>query len=297
MRTSSPLHSRKEWSWQRYVVIGISLVVLVGFFFTRPIRSTASYLMAPLYGLKVWINGAHDPVSAFFHSRLALEAKIHSLQQSLRDAEYDGARLKILEEESTQKTRNADRIAADVVKTPNETPYDTLLINKGTDDDIQDGALAFAGNTAIGKVVRVYAQSSLVMLFSTPEVQSPAYIYGANVFARATGVGAGVIKVSVPQGVKLAVGNPVVVPIADTDIYGSIEYIESDPSNPEQYGYITQTHTLTSLRTIWIAREAPPPMSFKEALYVVDSVRASSTYEGLIRELPLASSTASSTLP
>ena len=124
-------------------------------------------------------------------------------------------------------------------------------------------------------------------------------MYGrARIFARAVGEGGGVLRVGVPQGIQLTVGDPVIVPASETGIYGTISYIESDPSNPEQYGYVTQAQALSSLRTVLVARTPAPTLSRREAEEIVRSQEMSTTsVEALIAVVPIATTTASSTLP
>jgi len=217
---------------------------------------------------------------------------------------YDVAHLATLEAENTmlrgmRSHSLRDRIVADVIRRPNETPYDTLVVHKGSEDGVVTGALVYAEETVVGTVVRAFTDSALVMLFSTPDVKSPVYIYGPDIFAYAYGMGGGVLRVSVPQGIAVKEGDPVAIPMADSGVYGLVSHIESVESNPEQYAYVTQEPALQSMRFVAIDAFAMPAFSHADALASVAGARAeatSSPMAAFIELLPIASTTASTTV-
>ena len=257
-------------------------------------------MVSPLYTLRTWFLTSQATLPSYIRDRNTLLQQIEQLTQERDKASYDKARLAILESDNATLRRLRDipgkeRIIADVVVRPNETPYDTLVVHKGSDDGVKEGALVYADLSVVGQVVRVFGQSSLVMLFTTPDVESPVYLYGPNIFAHAYGMGGGVLRVSVPQGVVVAVGNPVSVPMTNSGIYGTVAYIESNASNPEQYAYVTQEPILQSLRFVAIDPVALPKFSYQDAVKAVAEVRLHATTSPIasfISLLPVASSTA-----
>jgi hypothetical protein len=67
-------------------------------------------------------------------------------------------------------------------------------------------------------------------------------------------MGSGVARVSVPQGVPLAVGNLVYLPSVEPGIFGRISYIENRPTQPEQYGYISPNIAISGLYQVAIGK-------------------------------------------
>ncbi len=297
---------RRSSSGSRALGYILGFVVSVGllYFFATPIGVVSGYILSPLHALKIAVVEFASPLSSFFSSRRALESEIATLKESLKNSEYDAARLSVLEKDTAflqnEQSGEKNRIVARVVRHPNETPYDTLLLDKVSAEGVQERSFVYANRVAIGSVARVFLKSSLVVLFSTPDIETPVYVYGPDVFARAYGVGGGVLRVSVPQGIQLSVGDVVVTPFGSENIYGTIAYIESSPSNPEQFGFVVQNEALSGLQMVAIEKESAPALSYEEAVMVVDEVRtqfATSTLGMLMTDLPLASSTASSTNP
>ncbi len=252
----------------------------------------SSSLLAPLGRAQVWFMEAHNPVSAFFRTRSEWSRERTELYERIRELEEAHARARIYEGEYGFATSSEDRIVAQVTKVPNDTPYDTVVVNKGSADGVLEGVYAYRGSTAIGSVAKVYSHSSLITLFSTAGIESPVFIYGPNVYARGMGMGGGVIQVAVPQGITISVGDPVVVPFTHTDIYGTISYIESDPSDPDQYAFVSQDGALSSLRTVTLGRIREDAPTFAQMEEVVSALREARFGAAVADTLPAASTSA-----
>ncbi len=296
MKTNFPQRFKKQqWLLRIVVVCGIFIIL---FFFSKFFGDGVSRVVSPLYSARVWFTHSQSVIPTFFRSRVELSREIEELRSKLAQTIDHTERFSVLEEENAllrglQIDIYPDRIVADVVRRPSETPYDTILIHAGAVEGVKEGSLAYAGVAVVGVVGRVFEKSALVVLFSTAGVVSPTYIYGPNVFAHAEGMGGGVLRVSVPQGIKLSVGDSVVVPAKGSGVYGAIEYIESDESKPEQYAYVTQRPSVHELRFISIDKEPLPEISYDDARASI--ARASNTPLTHLAEQITASSSVSTT--
>ncbi len=184
----------------------------------------------------------------------------------LASLQAENERLRLFNEE--------EDILAGVIGRPTALPYDVLFIDKGTRDGIQVNAPVYAENdAAIGFIAAAYEENALVALLSTPGYVSTVYIYGPNIYTEAVGQGGGVTRIHVPQGVELAVGNPVVMPSLARGIYGSVSAVDSVPERPEQFGYMTSAIPLSSLRFVSVGKTPLKIMNFEEARASVEAVR------------------------
>ncbi len=191
-------------------------------------------------------------------------------------------------------------IVASVIGRPNTLPYDILIIDKGSDDGIEVNTPVYlAEHQAIGIIARVYNDQAMVALVSTPNWSSTVYIYGPNIYTTITGIGGGVARVHVPQGIELNTGDVVALPSLGAGIYGTIAYVDSIPSRPEQYGYVTMDIPLNSLHFVTVGREALRPKDFASAKEVVERLRTDllsvPVPEGVLVDIDTSSSTATST--
>lgn len=289
------------------VGIGAGILVCVAlamYFFSHAVGSVASVVVSPLYSARTWFLASEAVVPRYFRDRSSFSTEIEALRAELARVSYDRAHLAVLEAENAM-LRNIStdaeqtRIIADVIRRPNETPYDTLVVHKGSNDGVVEGALVYTKETVVGTVIRVFKESALIMLFSTPEMKSPIYIYGPDIFAHAYGMGGGVVRISVPQGIAVREGDPVTIPMADSGIYGLVSHVESVESNPEQYAYVTQEPALQNIRFVAIDAFAMPSFSYEDALSSVEAARMHATTSPVAAFsalLPVASTTASTTL-
>ena len=72
-------------------------------------------------------------------------------------------------------------ILSAILAKPNQSPYDTLLIDAGSGQGIKTGDTVFAlGDVPIGRVDVVYDNSAKVVLFSNPGEKTEAVISGKN---------------------------------------------------------------------------------------------------------------------
>lgn len=303
MRTNSLQRFDGGRRMRRYVLGSIFLIAFGFLIFSRNTGSLFSPITTPLYKVRVWFLHTELSFPTYFRNRYALDTELQNLKEEVAILKINGDRVHALEEENTLLrglSSDGGRIVADVVMRPNDTPYDTVVIDKGESEGIIAGALVYTGTTVIGVTSRTFPHSTLVTLFSSPGIMSPVYIYGPNIFAHAEGMGGGVMRISVPQGIDLGEGQPIVVPMRGSGIYGHIEHIESDVSRPEQYAFVTTEPALSSLRFLAVDPFPMPTLSFEEARAVVDKVAEDpllAPYRTLAQELRVASSTASSTTP
>lgn len=280
MKTNSRRGSRSS---QRIALV--LLFALCGFAVLSYARGrvgvAASVVFSPIISVQTWFLESSGRIPSYFRIQHALIGDIQSLENQLQEREDDAFTVRQLQAENEALSALLDlkkdsSIIASVLARPNQTPYDTFLIDHGATDGLVEGAIVYIQeNIAVGVIARTYAQSSLVRLVSAPGTRVTAYIFGPNIFTEAEGMGGGVLRVTVPQGIPLAVGDIVVLPAAGAGAYGEVVSVESLESSPAQYGYVTSPTPLQAVRFVSVATEVAPSISYQTALAVVQS--ASST--------------------
>lgn len=287
MRISSSVtktKSRRDLTSGRHIGVLLGIVV-VGFvvlgFFRGGVGAAASTVLYPVTAAKAWFMTSSAALPSHFRTQSALIAEIQSLkdaQQARVDEALTRARLEA--ENAALATQLAlqqdETLTARVLMRPDQLPYDTLLIDAGARDGVTEGAIVYIGEKiAVGTVLRSYAESALVRLVSSPGVQASVFVFGPDIFTEAEGMGGGVLRITVPQGIPLSVGDIVVLPAANAGAYGEVIDVVAVESSPHQYGYVTSPATLQSVRFVEVAREVAPVVSFSEAQKIVAA--ASST--------------------
>jgi cell shape-determining protein MreC len=285
-------------------IIGIALVV--GFLAPRAASSVASFILQPVTLLERWLRESESLVPAYVRSRAALEAEQTALRDALalqagQDEVIAALRAENDELRAQLGYATSSLVSARILQQPPLVPYDRLVINRGTRDGVVLDAPVFAGeNVLVGRVVQVTQRQSIVTLLSNPGVESTVYIFGPDIYTTAEGLGGGIVRVGVPQGVPLAVGDPVSVPAAGLGMLGAITYIETEATRPEQFGFVQLPVALRSLQYVLVGTEPLTPIDFDEARETVAATRSDyftvPVPEGVLVDIPeQGTSTATST--
>jgi len=250
------------------IVVTTIVAVIVIYFARGLIGDVVAGVFRPFY-----ILGDKISDSTYITDRDTLREEVMKLKGELltRDAESETMVRLRAENEALRnvlgRMETDERIAAAVIAQPPFMPYDALLIDRGSEDGIKEGAVVYHyGNRAVGVVGTAYPKSALVTLFSTPDIETTVYILGPDIFTKAYGMGAGTIRVSVPQDIELSEGDVVVLPSLETGILGTVTTVDKKITEPEQHGFIVADESLQSLRVLSIARDVITQVSFEEAL-------------------------------
>jgi len=279
MRRNYRRTSTKPWR----VGFLVTLVVLfIGLIFPQLIAGLSFIALYPFHTISVWYKNSEDVFPKYLRSRSELAGEIDALQAKI--ANQTGTQLSVrrLLEENMQLRALAelgtmdDRLLAKVIVQPNRLSYDLLQIDKGSNDGVQVGAPVYIGiDTAIGVVVHTSPTYAFVELVTTPGFLSTAYIVGPNIFAPLEGVGGGVARVSVPQGITLTEGNLVLLPSVTNGVYGEIVSIENLPTQPQQFGYVTPPLPLQGILYVSVDRYIPSERNEAEIdLAIKESVQS-----------------------
>lgn len=274
--------------------VSIFLLLLL-FLLPRVVSFAVSVVISPLVMVEDWVRNSDSTLPAFFRDRSELLERQHQLERELtelRSVTFTKEQL-ISENERLRSLLGATtsyRIGAGVIGRPPEVPYDVVIIDKGSVDGVSKHAPVYIGREqVIGMVAETFPRSSVVILATSPGVESTVFIYGPHIYTKAVGAGGGQLRVSVPQGVPIAEGNLVVIPTFETGVYGTVNLVESVASQPEQHGYVSIDVPLSGLRYVSVGERPLQKVSFEEAKAVVgeaiNDILSISVPEGVLIEV------------
>jgi cell shape-determining protein MreC len=268
MKVQSPRSSRKKRT-TRITFLAVC-VVLVGWFLPTIFSAVSTVIMSPVHATNQWLEESSSLIPTFVRDRQSLHADIERLENELQiHSRTDMTQQRLLSENNRLRellgAAKENRIVAGVIARPDTLPYDFLQIDQGSNDGIEVGAPVFVGtDIVIGLVAHTAAQYSFVELFTTPGFEATIFLSGPNVVAKMSGMGGGVARVSLPQGIPIQVGNLVHVPSVEPGVFGSIAYIENEPTQPEQFGYVAPNIALQSLYQVSVGRVSQISQSVEE---------------------------------
>lgn len=282
------------------------MLVLVLMFVPSVLRYASALVLLPVVKFEHWVAESGSALPTYLRDRSALLANERDLRQQL--AEHAAARLtaeRLRQENGDLRAllsaTTTDRMAAAVIGRPTALPYDVFVIDKGSRDGVVDNAPVYLGtDQVIGFVAYTTTHTAVVALVTTPNFKSTVYIYGPNIYTTAVGMGAGSLRVNVPQGIALAEGDLVVIPSLQGGIYGEITVVDSVASRPEQYGYVSIEEPLAGIRYVSVGQAPLETISFEAAKEIVETIRTDILQvpvpSGVLVDVASGTSTASTTV-
>ncbi len=176
----------------KYFIFVVVLFFLI--YFRAGIFNGLSYVsqfvFRPVLILGNGIGQKLSEAGSYFYSKKSLLSENDSLKLKLSEQEARMSNYNSVLDENFKikeilgrKNEKTDMILASILSKPNQSPYDTLVIDLGLKDNITAGQKVFAlGNIPIGRVAEVYFNSSKIVLFSSPGEKTEVVISGLGTF-------------------------------------------------------------------------------------------------------------------
>jgi cell shape-determining protein MreC len=197
-------------------------------------------------------------LGAYFLSKNSLYLQNQKLQSEVifddaRMSNYDSvvADNISIKEILGRKDPKTPMILSAILSKPNQSPYDTLIIDTGAKEGIKTGDTVFAlGNIPIGRIAEVHFFSSKVILFSNSGEKIQVVISSKDIFMELVGRGGGNFEMIIPRDFTLTKGDQVVLPGITPYVVGIVETIISDPRDPFIKALLTSPVNIQELKFV-----------------------------------------------
>ncbi len=228
-----------------------------GFVF-RPIISSGNNV-----GLKLKSFGSYFSSKDLLYSENQ-DLKLKIEEDRANRANYDSVVRENIELKDIlgRKSEQMNLLLSNILAKPNQSLYDTLLIDVGENYKVKIGDRVFAfGNIPIGRVSDVYFNSSKVTLFSSSGesnqvIVSPKPILGEvrneNIFLEAIGRGGGNFEIIIPRDLIIAKGDQIVFPDNMPYVLGIVEAVISDPRDSFQKALLMSPVNIQELKFVQV---------------------------------------------
>jgi len=260
-----------------YCIAAICLLLLASVV-PRVMSAVVATLWYPIDSVRVWIHTAESALPVYLRDRMELSEELTTLRQQVATQGASPATMDRLQKEN-QELREllgavpGERQLVRVIARPNTLPYDMLLIDKGSVHGIVNQAPVYLGqDQVIGYISAVRTNTALVTLVTSPDFSATAYVIGPDIFTVTEGMGGGVMRVQVPQGINLQVDDTVVLPAIDSGVYGRIFAVETSPTQPEKFGYVSPPVALQSLRYVSVGSDPVVTNSYVAAVEMAEGL-------------------------
>ncbi len=242
------------------IAVPIALVLLV---LCTPLLSfllgPGHILARPFWWLSQSISGTTHSAGQTLASKKSLVREVNDLRAEVARLQAVDAENRFLHDENTELQRLFDvtpvtkpALLARVLVRPPQTWYDSLVIDKGTNDFIQVGDDAYAyGTVPLGKVVSVTAHTAIVELYSASARTTDAILIPGNIPVSLEGRGNSAFHFEVHR--DAAVDNQSTLVLPTGELLATVKNIQFDPRDPFRSVNAVAAVNLQHLRFITIS--------------------------------------------
>jgi len=260
------------------IILGIFLLLFVFYFrvgILRGLSSVSNFIFRPVLNLGHNAGDEISNIGLIFHNRKSLLLENENLKSQIFQSEADRANYSSILDENNKmkeilgrKTGPINLILSGILEKPNQSLYDTLIIDAGTEQEVIVGKKVFAfGSIPIGYIAEVYENSSKVILYSNPDEKTEVTISGKparnadgiatageDAFMQAIGRGGGNFEMILPRDFVLPVGTEVDLPGITPYILGTVQTIISDPRDSFQKALLASPVNIFQLKFVEVEK-------------------------------------------
>lgn len=224
---------RRRWT---LVVLG-ALMILFFFALQRGFLKSMHPFFAGIV-TPIWTaqNFTADYVSVAVSSKKELWKQNELLKQKVEELSLRAASEGNVHDENEKlktilgrKPVESQYVLTAILAKPNQTPYDTLIVDRGSDDGIAPDMRVFAnGDVLIGEVESVEASTARIVLYSAPGTITQVVYGNTGRFFNARGQGNGTFEVDVARDIETSVGDLFFYPGLDNAPIGVAKKVDFD---------------------------------------------------------------------
>lgn len=266
----------KKIKRKKFLKIAFSILFLVILIYFRSgIFNKFSYIaeavFRPVLILGHNVGGSLSNAQSYFYSKSVLLRDNENLKLQLNEKENLLSNYNSVFDENVaikeilgRKTFKGTMLLAAILSGPNQSLYDTLIIDAGEREGIVAGEKVFAlGNIPVGRIAEVYQYSSKVILFSTPGEKTEVIVgkparpdgrSGGHVFMQVVGRGGGNFEMILLKDFVMEKGMEVILPGINPSVLARVETIISDSRDPFQKALLVSPVNIWELKFVEVEK-------------------------------------------
>ncbi len=149
-----------------------------------------------------------------------------------------------------RKTEKSSILAAIIAK-PNRSPYDTIVLDVGIENGVENGDRVLTyGGTVIGEVAYAGDMTSKVELFSSPGKITEGLIVGGSINVSLRGMGNGNFEATLPRDVDVPIGAQVISLGLNPFLIAIVGAVVNDPRDPFETILLTTPFNMQELKLV-----------------------------------------------
>jgi rod shape-determining protein MreC len=232
---------KQRWSLTRVAFGGIATVgiILIAVFVVAP--GIRVLTRGPLWLGQAMVQGAERgivslaPKSSLIDQNTALKEQIKNMDAQLLELQSLKDENEKLRKELSYLPESRNVVGAQVLAKPSRSLFNSLIIDRGTDQGIQVGQVVVAqGTIGLGTISTVSKKSATVQLFAGPQFDGNLVVRNQDITVPAKGKGSGNFEIHIPREIVVADGDLLSLPEYPSLTVGVVKSISFDPRDPFQ---------------------------------------------------------------
>jgi len=232
------IKKKKKIIWK---IIGFGLFFLFSILGVwRIFGGPLNFIAKPIWGIENFVVTRFNNIGYLFTTKSTLYKDNQKLVEENFNIKLSMVDHEILKEENSELKKILNRlpeskefILANMLTKPNRSLYDTLIIDVGEKDNIKEGNFVYVnGEIPVGRISKVYGDTSLVLLFSNPEQKTEGYINSLNASVELVGRGGGNFEMIIPLDLTVENGSIIYLPGNSSNVLALVDEVISNPSDP-----------------------------------------------------------------
>jgi len=214
------------------------MIFVLGALFFSFFDSVIMRIASPLWSGENAVAGKFWSLTDFFKSKESLIEENRLLKDRLIADELSLESSRSIESlmqtllESYGRASSTNFIAASVLVHPPETPFDVLLVDAGSAENVRTGdVVALPSGGMIGTVVETFLKNSKVRLFSASGEKTEAVLERDLLPITLMGRGGGSFEFIIPREAAVEVGDRILSPNIESGLMGVVESVEVTPTD------------------------------------------------------------------
>lgn len=223
------------------IIVILSVFVILAFSGFLPVsRKILNYIGSLIWDAKEITLYKTNDLDYLTKSKSSLSSENKNLLEENLDLKISMVDYQILKDENEKLKELLGVIPdpslfvlASILVKPSHSPYDTLIIDVGEEEEILVGSKVYVnGNVPVGIVSEVFAKTSLVELYSNPNKITSGVIEGLNINVDLVGRGGSNFEMAIPFELVVPDETRITLPGIDSEVVAIVEEEIGEPTDP-----------------------------------------------------------------
>lgn len=222
-----------------------------------------NYVGKPIWKVEKSINTGFYNIDYFFQSKALLSNENKKLTEENLNTRLSMIDYQVLKNENNELRETLGRlplnknfVLGNILTKPNHSPYDTIIIDIGSNLGIKDNDLVYVnGNIPIGKIAKVYDKTSLVTLYSNPGQKTEGFMDGSNASVELVGRGGGNFEMIIPIELSADKGTIIYLPGDTSLVLALVDEIISSPTDPFKKVILSSPVNVQNLKWVQVKKD------------------------------------------